>query len=123
MKRISTQKSSDRSIKTQDVEDEPITETYEVTVGLPSEIGTFDTGGGNKEENNVKASISITYNHRNNKQDIQITNLNGSWVLINEMIVVSGREASVNDGTGIGREKIIRNNPNSNSFNYNTGWG
>lgn len=71
----------------------------------------------------MKARIDITYNHRNNKQDIQITKFTGSWTPENSLMLVSNRTAAVTDGTGLGVEKVLRYTPTSNTFSYNTGWG
>lgn len=125
VKKVSTIESPKGLLRTQDSAT-TVTDSYEVTVTLPSDnntIGTFDTGGGSKTENNVKAVLDITYNHRNNKEDIQITNLSGSWTPQNSQMIVSNRTASVNDGRGAGVEKILRYTPTSNTFSYNTNWG
>ncbi|WP_127550657.1 MULTISPECIES: hypothetical protein [Paenibacillus] len=73
VKQVSTQTNSNGLLRTQNADSETtVTESYEVTVSLPTDndaISTFDEGEGGKTENNVKAYISITYNHRNNKQE------------------------------------------------------
>ncbi|MEO2212580.1 hypothetical protein ABGV40_17185 [Paenibacillus amylolyticus] len=127
VKQVSTQTNSNGLLRTQNADSETtVTESYEVTVTLPTDndaISTFDEGEAGKTENNVKAYLSITYNHRNNKQEIQITKFSGYWEPKNSLMLVSNRSASVTDGVGLGVGKVLRNNPTSNTFSYNTGWG
>ncbi|SMF88116.1 hypothetical protein SAMN05661091_4124 [Paenibacillus uliginis N3/975] len=104
-----------------------ITETYEVTVVLPSsEISPMDSAGGEKEENSVKASMTVTYDWRQKansptRKEIKINNFSGKWEP-GQFIIVSNRYASMNDGESFPGNKIEKN-PTSNTFSYNTGWG
>lgn len=101
--------------------DGSITEGYEVDVSIPtSEFAPFDSAGGSKTEGLVKATLNITYTMRNSNQQIKISSISGGWTRENNQVVVSNREASVNDGRPI--PKIKRWYPTSNTFNYNTDW-
>ncbi|NMM52485.1 hypothetical protein [Paenibacillus aquistagni] len=107
--------------------DGAITESYEIMVSYPvSPITPYDSVGGSKEENLVKATLSITYYTRTNSssatdQDIKITNITGGWQLQSQYLTVSNRTAAVTDGVPFG--KVLKKNPTSNTFNYDTGWG
>ncbi|GIP18472.1 hypothetical protein J40TS1_41140 [Paenibacillus montaniterrae] len=112
-------------------EDGSFTASYEVTLSLPNtEFGSgsqsglitpFDSNSGSVTQNLCKATLEITYFTRGSTdKEIKITNIKGGWEPQNSTIVVSNREASVSDGLPLGN--VIRKNPTTNSFNYNTGW-
>lgn len=103
--------------------DGAIIQSYEVDITLPINNSTLrDVSGGTITEADCKATLDITYFLSNNNQDIQITNISGGWKPQSSLILVSNRVASVTDGALMPFNKVLRNNPTSNSFSYNTGW-
>ena len=100
---------------------------YDMTLKLPADNGIMlcDSVSNEKEESSIRAKIKLTYSWANNKNDIKISNVSGSWECTSSKYSMSfsNRTVGVNDGRPLGTGKSITEHPTSNTFSYNTGWG
>ena len=101
-----------------------ITESYTVDVSIPiGDIRTRDAAGGSITEADCTATLNITYYLRNSGEEINITNISGGWEPQSNYISISNKVASVTDGAIQPLNKVLRENPTSNSFSYDIDWG
>ena len=111
---------SDQNMKTGEQKVE-----YDMTLKLPADNGIMlcDSVTNEQEESSIRAKI--TYSWANNKNDIKISNVSGSWECTSSKYSMSfsNRTVGVNDGRPLGTGKSITEHPTSNTFSYNTGWG
>ena len=100
---------------------------YDMTLKLPADNGIMlcDSVTNEQEESSIRAKIKLTYSWANNKNDIKISNVSGSWECTSSKYSMSfsNRTVGVNDGRPLGTGKSITEHPTSNTFSYNTGWG
>lgn len=71
-------------------------------------------------ESDVKASISIHYDRRND--EIRVNKVSGFWEPSNSQIFLNNREVIYGDGVPV-VGKHDKKNPTTNTFEYPTGWG
>lgn len=113
---------SDQNMKTGEQKVE-----YDMTLKLPADNGIMlcDSVTNEQEESSIRAKIKLTYSWANNKNDIKISNVSGSWECTSSKYYMSfsNRTVGVNDGRPLGTGKSITEHPTSNTFSYNTGWG
>lgn len=113
---------SDQNMKTGEQKVE-----YDMTLKLPADNGIMlcDSVTNEQEESSIRAKIKLTYSWANNKNDIKISNVSGSWECTSSQYSMSfsNRTVGVNDGRPLGTGKSITEHPTSNTFSYNTGWG
>lgn len=113
---------SDQNMKTGEQKVE-----YDMTLKLPADNGIMlcDSVTNEQEESSIRAKIKLTYSWANNKNDIKISNVSGSWECTSSKYSMSfsNRTVGVNDGRPLGTGKSITEHPTSNTFSYNTGWG
>ena len=113
---------SDQNMKTGEQKVE-----YDMTLKLPADNGIMlcDSVTNEQEESSIRAKIKLTYSWANNKNDIKISNVSGSWECTSSQYSMSfsNRTVGVNDGRPVGTGKSITEHPTSNTFSYNTGWG
>ena len=113
---------SDQNMKTGEQKVE-----YDMTLKLPADNGIMlcDSVTNEQEESSIRAKIKLTYSWANNKNDIKISNVSGSWECTSSKYSMSfsNRTVGVNDGRPSGTGKSITEHPTSNTFSYNTGWG
>ncbi len=113
---------SDQNMKTGEQKVE-----YDMTLKLPADNGIMlcDSVTNEQEESSIRAKIKLTYSWANNKNDIKISNVSGSWDCTSSTYSMSfsNRTVGVNDGRPLGTGKSITEHPTSNTFSYNTGWG
>ena len=113
---------SDQNMKTGEQKVE-----YDMTLKLPADNGIMlcDSVSNEQEESSIRAKIKLTYSWANNKNDIKISNVSGSWECTSSKYSMSfsNRTVGVNDGRPLGTGKSITEHPTSNTFSYNTGWG
>lgn len=113
---------SDQNMKTGEQKVE-----YDMTLKLPADNGIMlcDSVTNEQEESSIRAKIKLTYSWANNKNDIKISNVSGSWECTSSKYSMSfsNRTVGVNDGRPLGIGKSITEHPTSNTFSYNTGWG
>lgn len=113
---------SDQNMKTGEQKVE-----YDMTLKLPADNGIMlcDSVTNEQEESSIRAKIKLTYSWANNKNDIKISNVSGSWECTSSQYSMSfsNRTVGVNDGRMLGTGKSITEHPTSNTFSYNTGWG
>lgn len=113
---------SDQNMKTGEQKVE-----YDMTLKLPADNGIMlcDSVTNEQEESSIRAKIKLTYSWANNKNDIKISNVSGSWECTSSQYSMSfsNRTVGVNDGRALGTGKSITEHPTSNTFSYNTGWG
>ena len=113
---------SDQNMKTGEQKVE-----YDMTLKLPADNGIMlcDRVTNEQEESSIRAKIKLTYSWANNKNDIKISNVSGSWECTSSQYSMSfsNRTVGVNDGRPLGTGKSITEHPTSNTFSYNTGWG
>lgn len=113
---------SDQNMKTGEQKVE-----YDMTLKLPADNGIMlcDSVTNEQEESSIRAKIKLTYSWANNKNDIKISNVSGSWECTSSKYSMSfsNRTVGVNDGRPLGTGKTITEHPTSNTFSYNTGWG
>ena len=113
---------SDKNMKTGEQKVE-----YDMTLKLPADNGIMlcDSVTNEQEESSIRAKIKLTYSWANNKNDIKISNVSGSWECTSSKYSMSfsNRTVGVNDGRPLGTGKSITEHPTSNTFSYNTGWG
>ena len=100
---------------------------YDMTLKLPADNGIMlcDSVTNEQEESSIRAKIKLTYSWANNKNDIKISNVSGSWECTSSQYSMSfsNRTVGVNDGRMLGTGKSITEHPTTNTFSYNTGWG
>ena len=100
---------------------------YDMTLKLPADNGIMlcDSVSNEQEESSIRAKIKLTYSWANNKNDIKISNVSGSWECTSSQYSMSfsNRTVGVNDGRPVGTGKSITEHPTTNTFSYNTGWG
>ena len=98
-----------------------------MTLKLPADNGIMlcDSVTNEQEESSIRAKIKLTYSWANNKNDIKISNVSGSWECTSSQYSMSfsNRTVGVNDGRMLGTGKSITEHPTTNTFSYNTGWG
>lgn len=112
-----------KSLGLQSRSDGQITQSCEINISLPVKNPSLrDAVSGSVEEADCKAILNITYSLNSTREKIKITNISGSWTPQNRFIVVSDRVASVTDGAFPFLNKTLTKYPDSNTFNYNTGW-
>lgn len=113
---------SDQNMKTGEQKVE-----YDMTLKLPADNGIMlcDSVSNEQEESSIRAKIKLTYSWANNKNDIKISNVSGSWECTSSQYSMSfsNRTVGVNDGRPVGTGKSITEHPTTNTFSYNTGWG
>lgn len=113
---------SDQNMKTGEQKVE-----YDMTLKLPADNGIMlcDSVTNEQEESSIRAKIKLTYSWANNKNDIKISNVSGSWECTSSQYSMSfsNRTVGVNDGRMLGTGKSITEHPTTNTFSYNTGWG
>ena len=113
---------SDQNMKTGEQKVE-----YDMTLKLPADNGIMlcDSVTNEQEESSIRAKIKLTYSWANNKNDIKISNVSGSWECTSSQYSMSfsNRTVGVNDGRPLGTGKSITEHPTTNTFSYNTGWG
>ncbi len=113
---------SDQNMKTGEQKVE-----YDMTLKLPADNGIMlcDSVTNEQEESSIRAKIKLTYSWANNKNDIKISNVSGSWECTSSKYSMSfsNRTVGVNDGRPLGTGKSITEHPTTNTFSYNTGWG
>ena len=113
---------SDQNMKTGEQKVE-----YDMTLKLPADNGIMlcDSVTNEQEESSIRAKIKLTYSWANNKNDIKISNVSGSWECTSSKYSMSfsNRTVGVDDGRPLGTGKSITEHPTSNTFSYNTGWG
>ena len=71
-------------------------------------------------EGDVKASISIHYDRRND--EIRVNKVSGFWEPSNSQIFLNNREVIYGDGVPVVGKHDTKY-PNENTFDYPTGWG
>jgi len=119
---IADEQVSDQNMKTGEQKVE-----YDMTLKLPADNGIMlcDSVTNEQEESSIRAKIKLTYSWANNKNDIKISNVSGSWECTSSQYSMSfsNRTVGVNDGRMLGTGKSITEHPTTNTFSYNTGWG
>lgn len=79
-----------------------------------------------KEEASVRARLKITYFLSADKEEIQVTNISGSWEgIYNYTMYFNDSEVMVTNGVPerVSPDNTLKAYPESNSFSYDTGWG
>lgn len=115
-----------KSALTQKIDEHQYVSSYEIFVPFDeAEIKPFSYVGSEKEDNGIIAKLKITYFLRSGGEEIKITNISGSWTGSISSVETKDREVAVTDGAGVAGigSKVLRWNPTSDTFDYDTGWG
>jgi len=98
-------------------------QSIETTFKIPSQIGPLADQGGDKDNGDVYAKISLNYDYISSSNQIRINTLSGYWTPQNSFILIDNRQTGCHNGVPIPFGRSITKYPTSNTFSYNTGWG
>lgn len=96
-------------------------QSIETTFKFPAQISPLTNQGGDRDNGDVYAKVSLNYDYLKNSNQIRINTLSGYWTPLNNFILIDNRKTGCHNGVPYGSS--ITKYPTSNTFSYNTGWG
>lgn len=96
-------------------------QSIETTFKFPAQISPLTNQGGDRDNGDVYAKVSLNYDYLKNSNQIRINTLSGYWTPLNNFILIDNRKTGCHNEVPYGSS--ITKYPTSNTFSYNTGWG